>query len=71
MNQDPDPAIARFFVIQAMRWIGLALVIVGLLIVLRKIDVVKEAGYALVVFGLVDALIVPGLLARRWKSPLP
>lgn len=66
-----DPARARFFIIQAMRWIGLAMVVIGLLIVRHKIDAPVEAGYALVLVGLVDALIMPTVLARRWKSPPP
>ena len=64
-----DPAKSRFIVIQAMRWIGLALVLLGLLIVNRKVDLPEAAGYGLVVFGLFDALIMPTILARRWKSP--
>lgn len=66
-----DPAKARFFVIQTMRWSGLALVIVGLMIILGKIDVVKEAGYAIFLVGLADALIMPSVLSRLWKTPLP
>ena len=64
-----DPARARFFIIQAMRWTGLAMVVIGLMIVQRRIDLPKEAGYALTLIGLFDALFVPILLARRWKSP--
>jgi drug/metabolite transporter (DMT)-like permease len=65
-----DPAKARFMVIQSMRWIGLALVIFGLVIVNRKIDLPQIVGYGLVLVGLVDALIMPTVLSRRWKSPL-
>ncbi|MCW1427734.1 hypothetical protein [Novosphingobium sp. JCM 18896] len=64
-----DRARNRFIVIQAMRWIGTALALVGLLVINRKIDLPIEAGYALFVIGLLDALVMPTLLARRWKSP--
>lgn len=64
-----DPAKSRFIAIQVMRWIGLALVLFGLLVVNRKIDLPEVAGYALVVIGLFDALIMPTILSRRWKSP--
>lgn len=57
--------------IQAMRWLGLALVIFALLVIYRRIDLPVEAGYALFLVGLVDALIMPSILARRWKSPPP
>ena len=66
-----DPAKARFFIIQAMRWSGLALVLVGLLVINDRIDLPSEAGYAIFLVGLVDALIMPSVLARLWKSPLP
>ena len=64
----PDPARNRWMVIQAMRWIGLALVLFGLLIVNRKVDLPEVAGYVLVVIGLFDALFMPTILSRRWKS---
>ncbi len=66
-----DPAKARFFALQAMRWVGAALAVFGLLIITRKVDLPKEAGYVLFLIGLVDALIMPSVLARRWKSPPP
>lgn len=68
---EPDPARRRFLAIQAMRWIGLALVIFALLVIYRRIDLPIELGYALFLFGIVDALIMPTVLARRWKSPPP
>ena len=67
----PDPARARFFIITLVRWSGVALVMLGLLIARRRIDLPVEAGYALLVIGVFDALVVPTLLARRWKSPPP
>jgi hypothetical protein len=57
-----------------MRWSGVALVILGLMIITGRIglpDIPKEAGYVLFVVGLIDALIMPTVLARRWKSPPP
>lgn len=65
----PDPARNRFIAIQAMRWIGTAMALVGLLVINRRIDLPIEAGYVLFVIGLLDALVMPTLLARRWKSP--
>ena len=68
---ETDPAKARFFIIQALRWSGLALVMLGLLVLNGKIDLPQVAGYALLAAGLVDALIMPGVLSKIWKSPLP
>jgi hypothetical protein len=66
-----DPAKAKFIAIQALRWSGLALVLAGLLVLYGKIDLPEIAGYVLFVVGLLDALIMPGVLARLWKTPRP
>lgn len=64
-----DPARNRFFAIQAIRWIGTLVALFGLLVIYRRIDLPVEAGYVIFVVGLLDALVAPSLLARRWKSP--
>lgn len=66
-----DPAKAKFIAIQALRFSGLGLVMVGLLILYGEIDLPEIAGYVLFVVGLLDALIMPGVLARMWKTPPP
>ena len=67
---DPDPAKARWMAIQMVRWTGLALFILGLLVYAKMIDLPIEAGWVLMAVGLLDALFMPSLLARRWKTPL-
>ncbi len=67
---EPDPAKARWMAIQAVRWTGLGLFILGLLIYAKKIDLPIEAGWALMAVGLLDALFMPGMLARKWKTPV-
>ncbi|MEO6094098.1 MAG: hypothetical protein ABIT04_07015 [Novosphingobium sp.] len=64
-----DPAKRRFFLIQALRWIGVALVIVGLLALYQRIPLPRALGTPLVPLGVATALIAPKLLARRWRSP--
>ena len=71
MTGGSDPAKARFFAIIAIRIAGAGLAILGLAIIQRKIGLPVEAGYALFLFGLIDAFVVPTLLLRRWKSPPP
>lgn len=66
---ESDPARSRFIIMAAIRWSGALMAIFGLAIIERKIDLPPEAGYVLFVVGLVDALIVPAVLRRRWKSP--
>ena len=66
-----DPARKRLMAMHAIRWSGVALVIVGIFAITRRIDLPIEAGYAILVVGLIDALVMPVVLARRWKSPPP
>ena len=73
MNADPgaDPARARFIIIQALRWSGVALVLLGLLVVNHRIDLPMIAGYVMLAVGLIDAFAMPIVLAKLWKSPVP
>ncbi|HVR90838.1 MAG TPA: hypothetical protein VHG29_07080 [Novosphingobium sp.] len=64
-----DPAFARFIVIQLVRWSGVAMVLVGLMIIVGKIDLPRIAGVVLAAAGLVEAMLMPLLLSRRWKTP--
>jgi hypothetical protein len=66
MNE--DQAKARFMVIQLVRLIGIGLALFGLLVIARKIDLPIEAGYVFFVIGMLDAMLFPILLTRRWKS---
>lgn len=69
MNQT-DPAAKRVLVLNLLRFSGVALALAGAAIVAGKIAAPVEAGYLLVVAGLIDALIVPPILARKWRTPL-
>lgn len=68
-NQASDQAKGRFLVLQMLRLSGIALVVLGLLVVNGNIELPAIAGYAFLVIGIADALFVPPLLARIWKSP--
>jgi hypothetical protein len=63
-----DPARTRFLTIMATRWIGTLLAIAGIL-ALNGRGLPREAGYVLAPIGLALALIVPNVLARRWRTP--
>lgn len=69
MTTEPDPARARFFAIQFTRLGGAALVVLGLAIVARKIDLPPVAGVVIALAGLADFALFPLLLARRWRTP--
>lgn len=65
----PDPAKARFIVLQLVRLSGVAMTLFGLLIATKRVDLPVVAGYFLLAVGLFDAFIMPQILVRRWRSP--
>ncbi|MEY4159664.1 MAG: hypothetical protein RLZZ136_285 [Pseudomonadota bacterium] len=60
----------RFMAINLVRLSGVALILVGLLFALDRIDVQPAhlIGVMFILFGMIDAFIMPRVLARRWKS---
>ncbi|MCK9542700.1 MAG: hypothetical protein M0R03_11800 [Novosphingobium sp.] len=71
-HSDEERARARFFTIQALRLSGVALTVLGVAVIAGKIPFLPEiAGYALVLVGVTDALVVPPFLTRMWRTPLP
>jgi hypothetical protein len=66
----PDPAKGRYLVIQIVRFTGVALTVLGVAVIAGKIDLPEVAGYAFVVAGVIDALVVPPILARKWRTPI-
>ena len=70
---DPDPAAARWATIQVVRAMGVAMVLAGLIHIAGRIsalaDVPRWFGYVLIGIGMIEAFVLPQLLARRWRSP--
>jgi len=69
MTNSDQQARNRFIVIQIVRLSGVAMVLVGLLVMTGRIDWPREAGFALAAAGLFEALLAPLLLSRKWKTP--
>jgi hypothetical protein len=63
-----DLAKRRFMVLSAIRLSGAGLALVGLLVIAGRLGLPKEAGYGLFLAGLFEAMIVPSLLVKGWKS---
>lgn len=64
-----DPAQSRYFAMVAVRFAGVALILLGILIVRRVLELPDALGYALLVAGLAGFFVMPTVLARRWRSP--
>jgi hypothetical protein len=65
----PDPAKSRFIAIQLIRLTGVGMVMLGIAIMVGKVDLPRVAGYGLAAIGLFDAMAMPVILARRWRTP--
>jgi hypothetical protein len=59
----------RFLVINLCRISGAIMLVVGLAVIAREaFGLPKAAGYLLFFVGMLDFLLVPVLLSKRWKS---
>ena len=74
-EREPDPAAARWAVIQIVRAIGVATLLAGVLHTAGRIpllaDVPRWFGYVLVAIGFAEVFLLTRLLAQRWRSPGP
>lgn len=66
MNE--DLAKRRFMVLSAVRLSGVALALAGLAVIGGKLELPMWAGYILFGAGLFEAMILPIVLAKGWKS---
>jgi hypothetical protein len=68
--QDETRAQYRFLVLNLVRISGAILLVLGLAVIAREaFGLPKAAGYVLFVVGMIDFIVVPVFLAKRWKSP--
>lgn len=59
----------RFLVINLCRITGAVLLVVGLAVIAREaFGIPKAAGYLFFAFGMLNFLLVPVFLSKRWKS---
>jgi hypothetical protein len=63
-----DEAKKRYFALTAIRFCGLFLALLGVWIVAKRpIEPADVIGYALIIVGAFDVIVLPPLLVRRWK----
>lgn len=63
-----DPAKTRFLTIQAVRLSGVALAVLGALVLALIVPLPEVVGYLLIALGALDVFVLPLVLARRWRS---
>ena len=65
---DENVAKTRFLIISLTRVFGVLALMLGILVVLGKVDWHPFIGYALLIVGVADTLIVPQVLTKKWRS---
>jgi len=67
--RDEMQAQYRFLVINLCRIIGAIMLVVGLAAIAREaLGIPKAAGYLLFAVGMLNFLLLPVYLSKRWKS---
>jgi len=67
--EEETKAQYRFLVINICRITGAVMLVVGLAVIARgAFGFPKAAGYVLFMVGMIDFLMVPVFLSKRWKS---
>ena len=65
-----DLAKRRFLMLAAVRFSGVVFAFLGIAIVSKRwIEPADLVGGALIVLGAVEVLLLPVVLARRWRTP--
>lgn len=68
--EEETKAQYRFLVLNIVRITGAIMLVLGLAVIANGVfGLPKAAGYVLFVFGIIDFMLVPLLLAKKWKSP--
>ncbi len=71
MNEDETLAKKRFLAISVIRLLGAGFLTLGLLILGGKLDLPMAVGSVFTLIGMIDLLVVPVFLSRKWKSRQP
>jgi hypothetical protein len=70
MTEAPDPARARFFTLGLIRLGGVALAFLGVAIIAKRLVEPAEIIGGIVLFlAAIDIMVVPFVLAKRWRTP--
>lgn len=67
---DDDRARARFFTLGLIRLGGVAIAFLGIAIIAKRlIEPAEIIGGVLIAMAIVDVIVVPLILVRRWRTP--
>lgn len=64
-----DQAKQRFFILVALRLGGVALALLGIAVIMRRlVEPAELIGSVLILVGTIDVAVLPLILARAWRS---
>ena len=67
---EADPARARFFTLGLIRLGGVAIAFLGVAIIAKRlVEPAEIIGGVMLFIAAIDVLVVPVLLAKRWRTP--
>ena len=67
---EQDPARARFFALGIIRLGGVAFAFLGISILAKRwIEPAEFVGELFLVMGAINVLVLPVILAKRWRTP--
>jgi hypothetical protein len=70
MSEDIDPARARFFTLGMIRLFGVVSAFLGVAVIAKRwIEPAEVIGGILLLNGAIDVLVIPTLLAKKWRTP--
>jgi hypothetical protein len=70
---DPADRLARnrWIALSLNRLVGVALVVIGIMVLSDEMALPRPVGWIALGMGLFATLVLPHLLIRRWRSPRP
>lgn len=71
MTDEERMARKRFLAISMIRLSGAVFLTLGLFILGGKLEMPQVAGWLFAAIGMIDLLVIPVILSRKWKSPAP
>jgi hypothetical protein len=67
---EPDPARARFFALGLIRLFGVVSAFLGVGIIAKRwIEPAEIVGGLLLLNGAIGVLVIPPILAKKWRTP--
>lgn len=70
MSPEDQRARSRYFIIGAVRLAGAVTIALAVAISYGRIEgMPSELGYVLLALGIVEFLLLPQILVKRWKTP--